>query len=86
MNGRNDGFREPRFISASEISKYVFCNVSWFLDRSGAPRNRGSGTRMKKGIQSHSTLKRRYNAARVATWSVIVLVLVISGYIFVSLY
>lgn len=85
MNGRTEDSREPRFISASEISKYVFCNVSWYLDRAGAPKNRGAGVRIQKGITSHSTLKKRRNAVRIATWSIIALILVIVSYLFILL-
>lgn len=86
MKGRNDDFRSARFISASEVSKYVFCNVAWYLDKEGAPRNRGSGVRMQKGIKSHSTLKRRYNATRAATYAVVAIMLIMIGYIFTILY
>lgn len=86
MKSRNNAFGDREFISASEISKYVFCNVSWYLDREGAPRNHGSGIRMQKGVQSHSSLKKRHRFAQLATYAVIMLALVISGYIFLSLY
>lgn len=86
LKNRSEDQVSPRFISASEISKYVFCNVSWYLDKVGAPRNQGSGTRIRQGIKSHSSLKRRYNSTRIATFAVMILMLAIIGYIFVSLY
>lgn len=85
MKGPNEG-RSRNYISASDISKYVFCNVSWYLDKVGAPRNHGSGTRMRKGTQSHSTLKRRYNFTRAATYAAIIVSLAIIGVILASVY
>lgn len=41
---------------------------------------------MQKGIKSHSTLKRRYNATRAATYAVVAIMLVMIGYIFTILY
>lgn len=86
MKDRINPPESQRFISASEISHYIFCNVSWYLDREGAPRNPGSGVRMQKGVRSHSTLKKRYNAVRIATYIVVTLILVIIGYLFTTMY
>ena len=86
MKSRNNSSSDQELISASEISKYVFCNVSWYLDKAGAPRNPGAGVRMQRGVQSHSSLKKRHRTTQIATYAVILVALVISGYIFVSLY
>jgi hypothetical protein len=86
LKSRNNPAADQEFISASEISKYVFCNVSWYLDKEGAPRNPGSGIRMQRGVQSHSSLKKRHRITQIATYAVILVALVISGYIFISLY
>lgn len=86
MKNPNEDDSNFRFISASEISHYVFCSVSWYLGKAGAPRNKGSGTRMQKGVKAHSSLKRRYNAVRMGTYLVISVILVIVGYLFISLY
>jgi hypothetical protein len=86
LKNRNNPYGDPEFLSASEISKYVFCNVSWFLDKEGAPRNPGTGKILQNGVHSHSTLKKRHRAAKVGTYAVIILALVITGVIFLSLY
>lgn len=86
LKNRNDPDWKKEFISASEISKYVFCNVSWYLDREGAPRNPGTGLRMQKGVRSHSSLKKRHRFTQFATYAVIILALLVSGVIFLSLY
>ncbi len=49
-------------ISASEISEYLFCNVSWYLDREGAPRSGHSSARMQAGVRSHAAVRRSYRA------------------------
>jgi len=56
-------------ISASEISQYVYCPVSWYLKRSGADPQSGS---LNRGIDEHKRaggrlvlIERRERAAGV---------------------
>lgn len=60
--------KEKENISASEISEYLFCNVSWYLDQEGAPRSQHSSARMNAGVKSHATVKRRYRTSEVAVY------------------
>jgi hypothetical protein len=60
---------ENKAISASEISQYVYCPVSWYLKRSGVPPHSSS---LKRGIEEHekaggrlNLLERRERAAGV---------------------
>ena len=73
------------YISASEISTYVFCNVSWYMDREGYQRSSFSGVRMKKGSKSHATLKWRYNLTRFAAALILLVVIAITIFIYSSL-
>ena len=58
---------ENKAITASEISQYVYCPVSWYLKRSGVkPQSSG----LKRGIDAHEKagsrmvlLERRERAA-----------------------
>lgn len=52
--------RDEEKISASEISEYMFCNVSWYLDREGAPRSGHSSARMESGRRSHAVVRKDY--------------------------
>ncbi len=60
--------REDERISASEISEYLFCNVSWYLDKEGAPRSKHSSARMQSGVRSHAALRRNYRATGKAIY------------------
>ncbi|MDD4093548.1 MAG: hypothetical protein PHF94_02910 [Methanothrix sp.] len=61
-----------RTITASEISQYVYCPVSWYLKRSGVqPYSAG----LKRGRDEHeraggrlTVLKKREAAASVFRW------------------
>ena len=73
------------YISASEISSYVFCNVSWYMDREGYPRSSFSGERMKRGSRSHATLKWRYKLTRFAAALTLVAIIAIAIFIYSGL-
>jgi CRISPR/Cas system-associated exonuclease Cas4 (RecB family) len=55
-------------IAASEISQYVYCPVSWYLKRTGAPPR---SPNLARGIREHigagkrlSLLQKRENSSR----------------------
>ncbi|MEM3675832.1 MAG: hypothetical protein QXV22_02110 [Thermoplasmataceae archaeon] len=75
--------KDRRYISASEISEYVFCNVSWYMDVNGFPRNEGSSGRLEAGNKAHRKtetvriVSHKSGYAKVATVAALILVLII---------
>jgi CRISPR/Cas system-associated exonuclease Cas4 (RecB family) len=68
-------------ISASEISEYAFCNVSWQLDREGAPRSGHSSARMKAGVRSHRKVGRSYRSTGMYIYAISALLLATVAFI-----
>ncbi|OPY48711.1 MAG: hypothetical protein A4E49_03402 [Methanosaeta sp. PtaU1.Bin112] len=60
---------ENEAISASEISQYVYCPVSWYLKRKGVPPQSFG---LKRGIDMHERAGGRltllYRRERAAGW------------------
>ncbi|MDS0257106.1 hypothetical protein ApAK_05390 [Thermoplasmatales archaeon AK] len=75
--------KDNRYISASEISEYVFCNVSWYMDVSGYPRNEGSSKRFEVGNRAHRhtetvrVVSRRSGYAKVVSVATLIVVLLL---------
>ncbi|MEM0156390.1 MAG: hypothetical protein QW597_07325 [Thermoplasmataceae archaeon] len=56
------GVNEQRYVSASEISEYEYCNVAWYYQKENYPRSKISSTRMSVGRARHRRVERSYNA------------------------
>ncbi|MCL4328139.1 MAG: hypothetical protein M1151_06780 [Candidatus Thermoplasmatota archaeon] len=54
-------------LAASEIAQYSFCNVSWYLNKEGVPRDVNSNTRLRTGQRMHASLDRKVSVFRSAT-------------------
>jgi CRISPR/Cas system-associated exonuclease Cas4 (RecB family) len=59
------GKDEKDYISATDISEYIYCSVAWYLDKEGFPRSKKSSRRFRRGTRKHRFLLRKYNALKV---------------------
>ncbi len=75
MNEKN----KDEYISATDISEYVFCSVAWYMDREGFPRSTKSSKRFRKGTRKHKFLLTKYAALKlgIIAFSIVATVLVI---------
>ena len=64
-------------ISASEMSEFEFCSVSWYLDKEGYPRSGFSSQRMQRGIEMHRRVHTGYSRAGGAMKLLLVIFVVI---------
>lgn len=49
---------ESEYISASEIERFIYCPLSWWLERGGAD---GAGKELDEGVKKHAILSERVN-------------------------
>ncbi|MHB8360869.1 MAG: hypothetical protein ACYDAO_02415 [Thermoplasmataceae archaeon] len=63
-------------ISASELSEFEFCSVSWYLNKEGYPRSGYSSARMQRGVQMHRRVHSGYSHSGSAIKILIVLLVI----------
>ncbi|MCL4332411.1 MAG: hypothetical protein M1148_01100 [Candidatus Thermoplasmatota archaeon] len=76
---------EDDWLAASEIAQYDFCNVSWYLNREGVPRDVASNTRLVNGRQMHARLDRNISTNRSLTGLLTGMAIVVSAILVVLL-
>ncbi len=64
------------YISATEISEYVFCSVAWYMDKEGYPRSKETSKRFKRGTRRHRFLLAKYGFIKAAIVSLVIIVAV----------
>ncbi len=76
---------QPRFVSASEISQFEFCNVAWYYQKEKYPRSRISSKRMATGRDRHRKLEKSYvSLTLMVRIMVVALVIVVSAILFLT--
>ncbi|QRF74522.1 hypothetical protein Thermo_00003 [Thermoplasmatales archaeon] len=77
---QGSGSAKSKYVSASEISQYEFCNVAWYYQKEGYPRSKISSRRMASGRESHKKVEKSYvSLTLIVRILVIALVLVIAA-------
>ena len=77
---------QPRFVSASEISQFEFCNVAWYYQKEKYPRSRISSKRMAMGRNKHRKLEKSYvSLTLVVRIMVVALVIVVSAILLLTI-
>ena len=85
QTNQGNGSMELKYVSASEISQYEFCNVAWYYQKERYPRSKISSKRMAGGRERHRKVEKSYlSLTLLVKILVIVLVLVVSGLLLVS--
>jgi CRISPR/Cas system-associated exonuclease Cas4 (RecB family) len=67
-------------ISASEMSEFEFCNVSWYLNKEGYPRSSYSSARMQRGVEMHRRVQSGYSNSGGAIKILLILFFIIAGF------
>ena len=76
---------QPRYVSASEISQYEFCNVAWYYQKEKYPRSKLSSKRMAIGRDRHRKLEKTYvSLTLMVRMMVVALVIVVSAILFLA--
>ncbi len=75
------GSREPgnerKIVSASELSEYDFCNVSWYFTRNGYERSPAGVQRLEKGTEMHRQYEINYEKERKRSVSLLIAIVVV---------
>ncbi|MHB1708676.1 MAG: hypothetical protein ACYCT2_04280 [Thermoplasmataceae archaeon] len=86
FTGPEHSSSQPRYVSASEISQYEFCNVAWYYQKEKYPRSRISSKSMARGRDRHRKLEKSYlSITFMVRIMVVALVIVISAILFLTI-
>ena len=85
FTGPEHSSSQPRYVSASEISQYEFCNVAWYYQKEKYPRSKLSSKRMAIGRDRHQKLEKSYvSLTLMVRIMVVALVIVVSAILFLA--
>ncbi len=85
FTGLEHSSSQPRYVSASEISQYEFCNVAWYYQKEKYPRSKFSSKRMATGRDRHRKLEKSYISLTILVRIMVAaLVIVVSAILFLT--